>query len=165
MKKVKETLLRFNYKIYTIPLIILFIDQISKTIIFISLFEEMKRIIIFSFFNLTPVWNKGISFGMLSESGDIGKYTFIFIGISFGLLIPIFAEGWNKYDKLGAYFVSGGALGNSLDRIIYGKVIDFIDFHFRNIHWPAFNFADICITIGICLILFSGNLLPKDTKI
>ena len=108
------------------------------------------------------VWNKGISFGMFSNSGEIGRIIFIFIGIIFGVLIPIFTNGWNKIEKLGCYLISGGALGNSLDRIIHGKVIDFIDIHFKNIHWPAFNFADICITCGIVIVLFSGNIVPKD---
>ena len=96
MFKFFKIILTIELKIFFLPLIFLIIDQATKSIIFLMLFDEMNKVIIFSFLNLTPVWNKGISFGMFSNSGEIGRIIFIFIGIIFGVLIPIFTNGWNK---------------------------------------------------------------------
>ena len=165
MIHLKKILSDINLKIFVFPVIFLLIDQVTKTIVFISLFDPMNQIVLFSFFNLTPVWNKGVSFGMFSNSGEIGRIIFILIGVSFGILIPIIASGWEKVERFGFYLVSGGALGNSLDRIIHGKVIDFIDFHYKTTHWPAFNFADIFISCGIIIVLFSGYFVSKDNRL
>ena len=165
MKQFKEILINLNYKVYLLPLILLIIDQIIKKIVLIFLFKDMKQLTISSFLNLTPVWNKGVSFGMFSQSGDIGKIIFIIIGVCFGFFAPIISKNWKQEEKFGVLLISGGAFGNSFDRIIHGKVIDFIDFHYKNIHWPAFNFADICISIGVVIILYSSISLSKSKKL
>ena len=145
-----------NLKTYTIPLFIVIVDQLCKSFIFSKLFIEMKIVQINFFLNLIPVWNNGISFGMFNDSGQWGRYFFTAFGLFFGFLIPIITKTWSKLERIGAGFVAGGAIGNALDRIIYGKVIDFIDFHFKGVHFPTFNLADTFITIGVILILISS---------
>ena len=78
--------------------------------------------------------------------------------------IPIFASNWNNLERIGAGFISGGALGNAIDRIIHGKVIDFIDFFIYNFHWPAFNFADIFITLGVIIMIMTEFFSKKVDK-
>ena len=130
-------LIKSNLKlsIFFIPFSVLLIDQIFKYLIYVNLFIEFRIIKIFPFLNLVPVWNSGISFGMS---------------------IPIFASNWNNLEKIGAGFISGGALGNALDRMIHGRVIDFIDFHSYGIHFPTFNFADTFISLGVVTLLFAS---------
>ena len=130
-------LIKSNLKlsIFFIPFSVLLIDQFFKYLIYVNLFIEFRIIKIFPFLNLVPVWNSGISFGMS---------------------IPIFASNWNNLERIGAGFISGGALGNAIDRIIHGKVIDFIDFHSYGIHFPTFNFADTFISLGVVTLLFAS---------
>jgi len=100
-------------------------------------------------FNLTPVWNNGISFGLMSSQPEVVR-----------LIIPILAllvitylisqlkfQGYLQ--QLASAIISGGAIGNVIDRILYGKVVDFLDFHIGGYHWPAFNMADVAICTGI----------------
>ena len=151
-------LIKSNLKlsIFYIPFSVLLIDQIFKYLIYVNLFIEFRIIKIFPFLNLVPVWNSGISFGMFDQSGEFGRLTFTLIGLGFGLSIPIITSNWNNLEKIGAGFISGGALGNALDRIIHGKVIDFIDFHWYGFHFPTFNFADTFISLGVVTLLFAS---------
>ena len=93
---------------------------------------------------------------MFNETGEIGRLFFIILGFTFGLIIPIYTSNCNFIERIGAGFLSGGALGNALDRVIYGSVVDFLDFHWNDIHFPTFNFADTFITFGVILIFFAN---------
>ena len=143
-------------KIWILPVAVLFLDQISKFIIHAYLFSDMSSIKVLFFFNLVPVWNSGISFGMFNETGELGRVFFIILGLTFGVIIPVYTSNWNFIEKIGAGFLSGGALGNAFDRVVYGSVVDFLDFHWMDIHFPTFNFADTCITFGVILIFFAN---------
>ena len=143
-------------RIWVLPIAVLCLDQISKFIIHAYLFNDMSAIKLLFFFNLVPVWNSGISFGMFNETGEIGRIFFIILGFTFGVIIPIYTSNWNFIERIGAGFLSGGALGNALDRVIYGSVVDFLDFHWNDIHFPTFNFADTFITFGVILIFFAS---------
>ena len=99
------------------------------------------------FLNFVPVWNQGISFGMLADGGQV---------VRAGLTLFAFAVvGWffwqaNRLDhvqQIAAGLISGGAIGNAIDRLRFGKVVDFIDVHVQTWHWPAFNVADAAITV------------------
>lgn len=115
------------------------------------------RIEVTSFFNFVMVWNEGISFGMFKN----GMTEFLIVattGIS--LLFAAWltrATGWVQACALG--LVIGGAMGNVIDRLHFGAVADFLDFHAFGWHYPAFNLADSCITIGIALLVFDGLFL------
>ncbi|MGQ0526515.1 MAG: signal peptidase II [Alphaproteobacteria bacterium] len=125
------------------------------------------RIEILPFFNLVMVWNKGISFGLFNHDTDYGP---LILGIM-TLLIVGFFTWWlmkknHPLQSAGIILVIGGALGNLIDRVRFGAVIDFLDFHVSGYHWPAFNIADSCICAGVALLLihalfFEKELLPK----
>ena len=149
-------------------LVILFflIDRISKIYV-IDLDKKFLGSEIFSsnFLNIYLIWNEGIAFGLLSAA-DSKLYNFISILISVIILVIIFmiyrAEGIKKYALL---MILGGAIGNLYDRVIFGAVPDFIDFHIGNFHWFIFNFADVFITVGVffmILIEFAGNNKDKS---
>lgn len=106
---------------------------------------------VYSFFNLVYVENKGISFSLLSFLPS-----WFFVLLTIGLLFWL----WSYVQKTSflplkiAYcLIFSGAIGNLYDRITRNGVVDFLDFHFKSYHWPAFNVADICICIGVALIL------------
>ena len=140
------------------------IDQCMK--IFISKimlnnrFEEMQLL---PFLNIVFVRNTGVSFGMFSEWGILGRYFFSIFSIvigSFLILLAIFSDTKVFRSSLG--LISSGALGNAIDRVYFGGVIDFIDFFIYNFHWPAFNFADIFITLGVIFLLFDNIFYKKN---
>ena len=140
-------------KLYLNTLIIFFVfvlDRISKIYI-LYLTKNNFGIEIFSskYLNIFPIWNKGISFGLLSiEKINLYNLLTFLIGIVIFLLtnIAIKNEGIKRYCIL---LIIGGALGNLYDRIMYKGVIDFIDFHVGNFHWFIFNVSDIFITAGV----------------
>lgn len=115
------------------------------------------------FFNLVKVWNTGISFGMFQNipyGALILSLTTILISIFVGYLLW---KARTKYAVLYLSLILSGALGNLFDRVKFGAVADFLDFHLGKYHWPAFNVADSIIFIGVCMILFE-DLVWKKTK-
>ena len=111
---------------------------------------------VFDFFNIVFTWNPGTSFSMFRALGESAPLVMI-VAISFvigGILYYLFARA-KKYEIVPLALVCGGALGNLVDRIRFGAVIDFLDFHIGGLHWPAFNVADICIVVGVGLYLLN----------
>lgn len=112
------------------------------------------------FFNLVMVWNRGVSFGLFSGDHDYGA---MILTVASLLITSVFAvwlvRAKNAWLAAGLTLVIGGALGNVIDRVRFGAVIDFLDIHVAGRHWPAFNVADSCISIGIALILIDGLFL------
>lgn len=145
-----------DFKITSIILIIIFlIDRISKEyIIFLGNQNYNSEIYLSSFLNIILIWNDGIAFGLLSFE-DKTIYNYITILISSVVIILLFLiSRTKKFKKFSYIIITGGALGNLFDRIIYNSVPDFIDLHYNGFHWFVFNVADIFITIGvICMIL------------
>ena len=144
----------------TFNLLLIFItftalDYITKLWAIKNLFIEAQSIKLTSFLSMTPVWNSGISFGFFQDSGEIGRYGFTAFAflVSFWLIFSSFKLP--KYSSLGFIFIASGAIGNAIDRILYGKVVDFIDFYIDDLHWPAFNLADTIIFTGACVLIFS----------
>ncbi len=142
------------------------IDQCMKVsiskIMLNNSFEDIKLL---PFLNIVFVRNTGVSFGMFSEWGILGRYFFSIFSIvvgSFLILLAIFSD--TKLFRISLGLISSGALGNAIDRVYFGGVIDFIDFFIYNLHWPAFNFADVFITIGVILLLFD-NIFNKKNEI
>ena len=152
----------FNYShfLYTVLLILLAIIVDQSTKIFISkimLENNFNNISVFSFLELVFVRNTGISFGLFSEGGILGRYFFSIFSISVGLFIALLAFlTEKKIVFLGLCLISAGAIANAIDRVYFGGVIDFIDFFVYNLHWPAFNFADIFITVGVFILLYEN---------
>ena len=104
---------------------------------------------------MTPVWNSGISFGFFQDSGEMGRYAFTIFAFIVSVWLIFSSFKMPRYSSLGFIFIASGAIGNAIDRIIYGAVVDFIDFHIEDLHWPAFNLADTVIFIGATLFLYN----------
>lgn len=116
------------------------------------------------FLNLVMVWNDGVSFGMLQDLGD--NAPIILSGFALVIALGMFIWIWFVDNALMAYGLSlvvAGAIGNILDRVRFGAVIDFLDFHAFGYHWPAFNIADSAISIGVILIVIETFLYNRDT--
>ena len=140
------------------------IDQCTKVFIAqIMLNGSFEDIKLLPFLNIVFVRNTGVSFGMFSEWGIIGRYFFSIFSLvvgSFLIVLAIFSD--NRLFQISLGLVASGALGNAIDRVYFGGVIDFIDFFIYNFHWPAFNFADIFITLGVLILLFDNILYKKN---
>ena len=146
--------------------IVFLIDRVTKLYILkLAEIENSVDIYLTSYLNLFLIWNKGVAFGLLSINASL-IYNVITLIISL-IIFVIFFIMW-KNDNIQRYFlalVSGGALGNLYDRIVYTAVPDFIDLHFYEFHWFVFNVADTFITIGIfCLILVEFFYNNKNTN-
>ena len=138
-----------------IVLIVFIFDRITKLYILeLAEIEASVDIYITPYLNLFLIWNKGIAFGLFSIDANI-IYNSITSLIGFIIITILFMM--LKSNNIKGYFfalITGGALGNFYDRIVYTAVPDFIDLHFYDFHWFVFNVADIFITIGVfCLIL------------
>ena len=124
------------------------------------------QIDVLPFFNLVMVWNKGISFGLFNESTAYGPLLLL---IAATIIVISFCLWLRRTDSAlvasGLVLIIGGALGNMLDRVRFGAVADFLDFHVAGLHWPAFNIADSAICIGIAMLLIHGLFFEakKDT--
>ena len=116
-----------------------------------------------SFFNLVHVWNAGAAFSFLADAGGWQRYFFIAIGISVpAVLVWLLRRGVANWMEALAYsLIIGGALGNVIDRIALGFVVDYLDFHWRGWHWPAFNAADMAITGGAVLMVIASFFTTK----
>ena len=149
--------------------LIFLLDRVSKTYV-IYLNDKLLGIEILSskFLNIRLIWNEGIAFGLLSFNDKI-IYNLLTLIIFIIILIIFFmalkSYGLKKYSLL---MILGGALGNVYDRIFYGAVPDFIDFHIGNFHWFIFNVADIFITLGVIFMIIieiTGNNKNKKHEI
>ena len=146
------------FQFLAIFIFLIIIDQSTKVYIAkIMMKNNFENIKLFSFLNITFVRNTGISFGLFSDGGLIGRYFFTSFSMIVGsLLFIISIFNKEKLVQVSLIFISSGAIGNAVDRIYFGGVIDFIDFFIYNFHWPAFNFADIFITVGVFLLLIES---------
>ena len=138
------------------------LDRISKIFV-LNLSEKYSQLELYqsSFVNIFLIWNKGIAFGLLSfERNNLyNLITILILVIILILFVLVFKS--EKLKKMSYIFITGGALGNLFDRIIYNSVPDFIDVHFREFHWFIFNIADIFITIGVICLIFDEIILER----
>ena len=138
-----------------VAFISLVLDQLSKFFVDTQLLLEQNVIEVADYFNLVKVWNRGVSFSMFNGYGNLGSMVLcgVAIIISCALLYWMYHET-NKFKIFALGLIVGGAFGNVVDRLHFGAVMDFLDFHYKNYHWPAFNLADSFICIGAFLLIF-----------
>jgi signal peptidase II len=119
-----------------------------------------------SFFNLVLTYNKGAAFSFLAGASGWQKQflTVIGIGASLVIIYLLARHGTQKLFSLALALILGGAVGNVIDRIAYGHVVDFLDFHWRGWHWPAFNVADSAIVCGAALLILDELLRVRRSK-
>jgi len=134
------------------------LDQAVKAVIArsVSLYENLT--VIPGFFNITRIHNRGAIFGAFNQMGGRTVFTVLTAAslLALGLVVFYFFKTppSDRLAKISLSLILAGALGNIVDRISRGYVIDFLDFHIRSAHWPFFNVADSCITIGAVLMIF-----------
>ena len=153
-----------SFNILIIAFAVLVLDYVSKIMLlnFVSTHDGFYPV--FSNFNLVQVWNYGVSFGMFQLPSGWGPYVWSFLSIALVILLFIWAlKSESKFIRFNIALIIGGAIGNVVDRIKYGAVADFFDFHIWGYHWPAFNIADIAISCGACLIIVSELFLSSTS--
>jgi signal peptidase II len=149
-------------KILFVSVLLVFTDQISKILIRINMTLYESIPVITNFFNITHVTNDGMAFGINFPFG-----IYIFTTISLIFTIFLFWYLWTIKDsgiviRTGVALIIAGAVGNLIDRIFLGEVVDFLDFMIGNYHWYVFNLADSYVTVGMGFILYDSFFLePK----
>lgn len=146
---------------------LILLDQITKYVIVHVVMAPPQVIDVTSFFNIVMVWNRGASFGLFSTQSPWTQVALgsVAVAISIALGVWMLRAG-SRWLTLALALVIGGALGNAIDRAVYGAVADFLDFHAYGYHWPSFNVADIAISIGVVMLLFDGLLEKRrDLKL
>jgi len=138
----------------------LFFDQMTKRIFFSS--GNMKFLQLGSIdLSVHPVWNSGVSFSFLSGLNPV--YLSLISGFITAYFIYLLKNAKKKWEKVSLNLIIGGALGNLIDRIFFGKVFDFMLFKWKNYFFPVFNFADIAITFGGAILFLSVFFLEKKS--
>lgn len=140
----------------TIATLTLFVDQVTKWQALTHLQLGIPEPVL-PFLNWLLLFNPGAAFSFLAQGTGWQRWFFTILGLlACGYIVWLLRK--NQYDKLlcrALSLILGGALGNVLDRLMFGAVVDFIDVHYANWHWPAFNIADSAICIGAMLIIYS----------
>lgn len=138
-----------------LSLLVLILDQASKLAVAGSM-ELYQSIPLLPMFNLLHVHNTGAAFSFLSDAGGWQRWFFAAMALVISVILTVWLNRLNKQETLLAAalaLVLGGAIGNLIDRLAYGYVIDFLDVYYQNWHWPAFNIADSAITVGVILLI------------
>lgn len=141
-----------------LSLLVIVLDQLSKFWIMAS-FQDYEVLKVWPVFNLTLVYNTGAAFSFLSDAGGWQRWFFVVIGVLVSAAMVIWLARLDQRERLTAYglaLVVGGAVGNLIDRIWLGKVVDFLQWHWQDWYWPSFNVADSAITLGVVLLLIDG---------
>tara|TARA_Y100000816_G_scaffold50833_1_gene32419 strand:+ start:1239 stop:1736 length:498 start_codon:yes stop_codon:yes gene_type:complete len=143
-------------------LAIFLLDRISKIYVIDQSKKSLSNNLFLSdYLNISLMWNEGIAFGLFAFDESF-FYNFITILIIMVIIIVFFMILKNKgYKKYSLILILGGALGNLYDRIFFGAVPDFIDFHIGDFHWFVFNVADIFISIGVIIMILSEFMVTK----
>ncbi|MFT3736300.1 MAG: signal peptidase II [Rhodocyclaceae bacterium] len=133
------------------------LDQLTKLWALQAFAFEGDGFPVTSFFNLVLRYNPGAAFSFLADHSGWQRWFFtaLAFGVSAWLLTMIHRHQSERLQPLAFSLVVGGAIGNVIDRIAYGKVVDFLDFHVAGHHWPAFNIADSAICVGVALMLIA----------
>ena len=150
-----------------VAIVVIVFDQATKWWIMAMVMQPPRIIPVTPFFNLVTVWNRGISFGLFDGDSAVTVWILPLVALAIVAALVIWlrrVQGAWLACAIG--LVIGGALGNVVDRLRFGAVADFLDFHVAGYHWPAFNVADSGITVGVTMLvldsLFLGGEKPKN---
>ncbi len=143
----------------------IFADQISKWWIIAKVMNPPQAITITPFFNLVLAWNKGVSFSLFSSDAPYTKWVLLAIASTITVVLLMWLRKVEQRLLAAAIgLIIGGAIGNIIDRLRFGAVIDFLELHAGSFYWPAFNVADSAITVGVALMLYDGLFYKSQTK-
>jgi len=142
------------YIILSVVFLIFIIDRLSKIYVINESTKNLSNYIYTSkYLNIRLIWNEGIAFGLFSFDNNLLYHSLTSIILIIILIIIYMVTKHVSLKRYSLILILGGALGNFYDRLFYGAVPDFIDFHINNFHWFIFNFADISITIGVLFMI------------
>ncbi|MBC7650039.1 MAG: lipoprotein signal peptidase [Vitreoscilla sp.] len=146
-------------------LLILIADQFTKVLI-LGYYKLGDATYVTSFFNVVRVHNSGAAFSFLAGAGGWQRWLFTGIGVAAALFIiwMLKSHAGQKLFSFALACILGGAIGNVIDRSLYGYVVDFLDFHVAGWHFPAFNVADSAITIGAVFLILDEILRVRRTR-
>ena len=147
-----------------VALLALIADQLSKWWILADVMDPPSTIELTPFLNIVLVWNRGVSFGLFNTGSPMVPW--ILSGVALAVLIGLCIWLYRvpkRLPALGLGLVMGGAVGNLIDRIRFGAVVDFVDLHAFGQHWPAFNVADSAIVVGVGLLIFDSLFQKPDS--
>ena len=163
LKEIKTKIFKKeNFYFLIIILFIFSLDRYSKIRI-INDFSD-NSFYLNDFLNFDLTWNTGIGFGLLSTSSNVIYNLVTLIISSVIIFLVYFILKSERFDKFCFSLIISGALGNLYDRFFFNAVPDFIDFHYKNVHWFTFNVADIFITLGIAIFLMKDMIVKKHEK-
>ncbi|MFQ5328935.1 MAG: signal peptidase II [Thermodesulfobacteriota bacterium] len=137
-----------------VTVIIILLDQITKTLItgLLSLHQSVE--VIGGLFNIIYIRNPGAAFGILGDWGTMRTLLLIVVSIAaLVVIVYLYSKSEDRFSAIALSLVAGGAAGNLIDRVRFGEVIDFLDFSLAGYHWPAFNVADSAITVGVVVMI------------
>lgn len=147
--------------------VVVIFDQASKYVA-VAMLADQPPVAVTSFFNLLLVYNRGAAFSFLAGAGGWQRELFTGIAIVASIWIVYLLRRYPQQSLfcLALSLILGGAIGNVIDRVSIGAVVDFLDFHAFGWHWPAFNVADSAITCGAALLIWDGirNPSPPDKR-
>ncbi|MDM0114201.1 signal peptidase II [Variovorax sp. J22R133] len=137
-----------------IALIIVIVDQFTKTLI-LGYYQYGDQTVVTSFFNIVRAHNTGAAFSFLADASGWQRWMFTGIGVAAAAFIiwMLKSHAGQKLFSLSMALILGGAIGNVIDRMMHGYVVDFLDFHWGTQHFPAFNVADSAITLGAVFLI------------
>ncbi|MBV2119905.1 MAG: signal peptidase II [Candidatus Thiodiazotropha sp. (ex Ctena orbiculata)] len=143
--------------------VVILLDQLTKQMAdrMLTLYEPVY---VLPIFDLTLLYNKGAAFSFLSDQGGWQRWFFTVLAIVVTTVLTVWLWRLKQQEKWVAVSLSliiGGAIGNVIDRILFGHVIDFLHFHYQQHYWPAFNIADSAITLGVGIMLYDALVLAK----
>lgn len=148
-----------------LAVLVLFLDQVSKLAILEWVKPPPAGISLTGFLAIVLVWNRGMSFGMFNVGDPVVPWILgaVTVAVAVGLVWWLArARRWLVVAGLG--LVLGGALGNLIDRLLYGAVVDFVLLHAGRWHWPAFNLADSAITVGVIALLWDSLFGARESR-
>ncbi|MDX1573933.1 MAG: signal peptidase II [Methylophaga sp.] len=149
-----------------LSLAIIIADQISKTVM-VNWLDLYETVPVLPFFNLTLAHNTGAAFSFLAGAGGWQRWFFVVLAAVISAVLIIWMRRLAQTAKLEAIslaLIIGGAIGNVIDRLMYGYVIDFLDVYAGSYHWPAFNIADSAICIGAVLLIIDSFRKPAGQR-
>lgn len=148
-----------------ISVLVVVADQAVKAWILEHVMLPPRVIEVTSFFNLVLTWNRGVSFGLFNNESPYNAWVLPLIAVGIvGMLLAWMARNDDRLVRVCLGLIIGGAVGNLIDRIRFGAVADFLDFHVWGWHWPAFNIADSAISIGVALLIAESLFSPGERR-
>jgi signal peptidase II len=145
--------------------VVAILDQLSKAAVLAHFAGRLSgdRETITSFFNIALTFNRGISFGLFNDGAGLNALVFSVAAAAIvALLIFWLSRASSPFLAVAIGLIIGGAVGNVIDRLRLGAVVDFLDVHVGGLHWPAFNLADSAICIGVAVMLLDGLVMRRE---